>query len=416
MSADNPRCGSSIHVAGLEPNELRFLKKHGYATVAQLLHAIRSAERNKCSETLAAMAPRAVKAGASRILATIPSAQLKELEGVSFAMPRPGIAGPSRANGSITAMRARCHAQRREAAARVRKLIAAKAMPTAFMLYDYMTEVGDQGCLGSCTGWGSTANREFLSQVGQLAPLFAYALAKQRDGCPHLEGSWQHFCFEGMADIGHLSEWRYPYTDDPTSLPVDEFAREAADLRTDGFADLMLDEGDMSLMPHLLRAIVSGVASEDIGPQPVSVSLALYESWNSPSTALYGLATVPFEWEALLGGHAMCIDGYIDGSDPNGLYDTDYFVVKNSWGQEWASQNPLDVATRGVASSHKFAGHALIPAQYFARSDLLWEAIVCLAEPSPIKSGGILDLLRAAWDPASVRVPRPARSLIASGV
>ena len=73
----------------------------------------------------------------------------------------------------------------------------------------------------------------------------------------------------------------------PTSLPVDEFAGEAADLRTDGFADLMLDEGDMSLMPHLLRAIISGVASEDMGPQPVSVSLALYESWNSPSTALF---------------------------------------------------------------------------------------------------------------------------------
>ena len=90
----------------------------------------------------------------------------------------------------------------------------------------------------------------------------------------------------------------------------------------------------------------------------------------------------------------MCITGYIDGNDPDGMFQTDYFIVKNSWGIEWAPENPLG-----------FPGYALIPASYFAKPQLHWEALVCLAEDSPVSRGSWLDLLRVAWDHGDVAVP-----------
>jgi C1A family cysteine protease len=255
------------------------------------------------------------------------------------------------------------------------------------LLTDWMTPVGDQGHLGSCTGWGSTANRELLAQE-RLAPLFAYALAKYLDGRPDLEGSWQYFCFEGFVRFGHLREADYPYTDRPAGLPVEPYLAQAATFQSEGFADVLLDPADMHLQPLLLKAILAGRLNDTLGPQPVSTSVAVYASWDAASTALYGLVTLPLEGERLLGGHALCIAGYIDAMDPDGLYGMDYFVVKNSWGPRWAAENPLGLP-----------GYALIPAAYFTQPSLHWEALVCLAEPSPVRTNGAgwLALLRAAW-------------------
>jgi papain like protease len=142
------------------------------------------------------------------------------------------------------------------------------------------------------------------------------------------------------------------------------------------------------VLPLTLKAILAGRLNDTLGPQPVSTSVAVYESWDAASTALYGLVTLPLDGERLLGGHALCIAGYIDATDPDGLYGMDYFVVKNSWGPRWAAENPLGLP-----------GYALIPAAYFAQPSLHWEALICLAEPSPVRArmAGWLALLRAAW-------------------
>jgi hypothetical protein len=51
----------------------------------------------------------------------------------------------------------------------------------------------------------------------------------------------------------------------------------------------------------------------------------------------------------------------------------------------------------GRAEPLGLAGYALIPASYFTRTHLLWEALVCLAERSPgVRSP--LDWLRVGWD------------------
>jgi len=336
----------------------------------------------------------------SQILDTVgaflPDPVRTALDTVSFRMPPlTGLAGPCSKSELICHRRSRTLSSRKKVAAKIRRLVREDALPSKVLLTEWMTPVRDQGRLGACTGWGSTANREFLSR-NQLAPLFAYALAKHLDDRPDIEGSWQHFCFQGFFEIGHLLEKDYPYTDRSPDLAVEPFKKLAREFATQGFADVLLDPEDMNLQAALLKSILSGRLNDEMGPQPVSVSLAIYESWNSPSTSLYGLATVPFEWENLLGGHALCLVGYVDADDDDGLYGVDYFVAKNSWGIKWAAENPLGLP-----------GYALIPAAYFVEARLNWESLVCLAERSPAASRGVLANLIATWNHGQL-APVPA--------
>lgn len=390
--------GPGIEQTGLSKESLRNLRAHGIVTCAQLHDLLTGAH---CEEH----AQRFFRKSVSEVQAQVGTVFDRLMNGAasfqrqhrSFPFPSlTGIVGPVNASSILKARRSRHIASRKRVVEALARIAKEGDLPTKMLLTDWMTDVGDQGRLGSCTGWGSTANRELLARE-RLAPLFAYGLAKHLDGRPDLEGSWQTFCFEGFSRFGHLRERDYPYTDRPKDLVVEPYFDQAEEFKSEGFADLLLDPEDSHLQPLLFKATLSGRLNGELGPQPISTSIAVYESFDSVTTALYGLVTVPIEGERLLGGHAMCIAGYVDGSDPDGLYGTDYFLVKNSWGTEWAPQDPLGLP-----------GYALIPAVYFAKPDLHWEALLCLAEPSPAGSAGWLDLLRAGWEGKSTLNPPPS--------
>ncbi len=386
--------GARIEEVDLDSEAVRKLRAHGIVSCAQLHDLLDRRWSDAQTRQVFGVDLHEARARAGRsAVRRLPGALTRKLARHTFPLPAmTGICGPVSDNPLLKLRREQRKNERKRILARLERL--RDHLPTKMLLTDWMTPVGDQGRLGSCVGWGSTANRELLAE-GQLAPLFAYAMAKHLDGRPDLEGSWQHFAFLGFTRFGHLRESDYPYTDRPEELPVDPYLSAAEEFRADGFADVLLDPDDMQLQPVLIKAILSGRLNGDLGPQPVSTSLAIYESWEAATTALYGLVTIPFEGERLLGGHALCIAGYIDGNDPDGLYGIDYFVVKNSWSTRWAPENPLGLP-----------GYALIPAAYFADPSLHWEAMVCLAEPSPVRSAGRLDLLRAAWDVDTLAPPQ----------
>lgn len=386
--------GAGIEHAGLPDALVHALRQYGIVTCAQVQELLERRLSEAQSRRLFGIGlSEARRRLGPPLHQHLPWAARAALAQTTFAMPPlTGIHGPTSASALLMARRAQRHAERQKVVATLRQL---RDLPTRVLLTDWMTPVGDQGHLGSCTGWASTANRELLAQE-HLAPLFAYALAKYLDGRPDVEGSWQYFCFEGFARIGHLRTADYPYTDHPTGLPVEPYMAQAAALRSNGFADVLLDPEDMALQPLLLKAILAGRLNNTLGPQPVSTSLAIYASWDSASTALYGLVTLPLEGERLYGGHALCIAGYLDAADPDGLFGVDYFIVKNSWSTRWAAENPLGLP-----------GYALVPAAYFTIPSLHWEALVCLAEPSPVRGRGVgwLDFLRAAWDARLIAPP-----------
>lgn len=389
--------GPSVERLGLPPVELGILRARGIVSLAQLVDvALRSEEQ--WARCLTGSLPCFCQGqGMGRVASSLPSNILDALRGVRFAIPPlTGIAGPTSASADLVRIRTGRRGDRKRVVQAVERIARKGTLPSKSLLVDYLSGVGDQGRLGSCTGWGSTGSREFNAQQ-ELAPLFAYAMAKFLDGRPDLVGSWQYYAFAGFVRFGQLRERDYPYTDEPAGLDIKPHIAKAAEFLATDFGDVLLDPEDMGLQPTLMKAILSGRFSDKLGPQPVSVSIAVHESFNSPSTALYGTVQVPGKEEACLGGHAMCCVGYVDGDDPDAVFGQDYFVVKNSWGTAWAAQNPLG-----------FPGHALVPAQYFADSRLLWEALVCVAEPSPAPVRVVrppLAWMRTAWDPAHLPTP-----------
>ncbi|SMD13729.1 Papain family cysteine protease, partial [Desulfocicer vacuolatum DSM 3385] len=153
----------------------------------------------------------------------------------------------------------------------------------------------------------------------------------------------------------------------------------------DGFVDLILDDEDYHLMPTLLKGILSGVLIPDLGPQPAAIGVAVYESAQTNSTHRSGLWTIPMPGEDCLGGHAMTVVGYFDKAHPDNPLGKSYFLVRNSWGLNYAFENPLG-----------YPGHALIPEGFFKRHDCLHSGILSVAEVSPMK--GLTGTMAALWE------------------
>jgi C1A family cysteine protease len=244
-------------------------------------------------------------------------------------------------------------------------------LPASVSLVDHMPPVGNQGPYGTCVGWSASAVREFALRQPMSAG-YAYRGAKSRDGYPNVEGSWLRFAMEHFFQTGHVDEEAYSYRDAVRDAPIEPFAPAAARARSLGFASLIAPSWaarklKQPYLPKLLKALLTGALTPRLGPQPVAVSVTLYQSFASTSTALDGLIPMPFPGEARRGGHAMAVVGYMDKHAPENPFGLNYFIVRNSWGTRWASENPFG-----------YAGHACVPEMYFTDLSHIREAYVCL--------------------------------------
>lgn len=243
-----------------------------------------------------------------------------------------------------------------------RALLAAKAceyearLPDECLLIEGMAPVRHQLNLGACTGFGSTAAREYLVE-DILSPGFLYRLAKQLDGMPEVEGSYQQYCYEGMVQYGHVSETSYSYDQCLQDVDISPWLREASRFSIDHYMDLIVEPEYQSTV---LKAALSGALSPDLSPRPVSISVAVYDSFLGDSARRFGLIPLPFDGETLQGGHAMAVAGYTQ------LYDTTYFVIQNSWGSDWAKESPIT------------PGYALIPESFINQQGLVGELLMPL--------------------------------------
>jgi hypothetical protein len=230
-------------------------------------------------------------------------------------------------------------------------------LPREFMLTDMMRKVPNQLSLGSCTGFGSTSAREFLEAIS-LSPGFGYRGAKMLDGMPHVEGSYQEYCYRFFVKYGQLPEHEFDYEKCLCNEDIKPYFRRAKRFKIKGYVDLIVEPKHLSLV---LKAALCGMLTPDISPRPVSISLAVYDSFVGESARQFGLISVPFEGEALQGGHAMAVAGYTE------LYGTSYFVVQNSWGEAWAKDNPLGLP-----------GYALIPEGFINQPGLVGELLMTI--------------------------------------
>lgn len=236
-------------------------------------------------------------------------------------------------------------------------------LPSRVSLVAQCQPVGDQGPHGTCTGWAANALREY-SRGTPMSAGYAYRGAKARDGWPGA-GSWLRFALEHFHLAGHVGADDYSYAAAIREEPIDPLAGIASRARTQGHAALSLREP--TLLARLIRAILAGRLDPGLPPLPIAISIRLYPSFTSTSTALDGLIPLPLPGETPTGGHAMVIVGYLDAKDPTNAFGVDYFLARNSWGPSWAAGNPMAAP-----------GHALIPAAALARPGDLMEAWIAI--------------------------------------
>ena len=216
--------------------------------------------------------------------------------------------------------------------------------------------VRNQGGRGTCVGHACAAVAEAMSakkhgRRANFSPQFVYYQSKQLDGLPNDDGTFAATAMPTIVAAGVCAERYWPY--EPDFRPADlTHGAPSALARKDALRHVIgqavhVDERDTAaIQSHLDEGF------------PVEISVPVYRNWSqNPTTSLTGVIPMPLPQSPLDGGHAMCIVGY--------GYDTDiaggwYFVLRNSWGKQWASSSPIA------------PGHGVMPFLYVEH--YAWEA------------------------------------------
>jgi hypothetical protein len=223
-------------------------------------------------------------------------------------------------------------------------------LPSAVRLMDRMPAVKDQGQRGTCVAFGTAALREFLlEEYEELSEQFLYWACKQLDGDLG-PGTTLHTAMTALSEYGVCKAQTWPYN------PV-QMEDEAQGYPPEGaFEDAKkhLLSSTRTVEPGLVlqyKHILAG--SRGVPQMPVSVATLVFDSWYmSPQTHRRGKITMPLPSEQPTSGHAWCIVGYVDDAQAPG---GGYFIVRNSWGNTWASDSP------------EAPGHAIMPYAYVDR-------------------------------------------------
>ncbi len=231
-----------------------------------------------------------------------------------------------------------------------------------------MFAVKSQGNRGTCVAFGTTAMVEFLEgRKHLLSEQFLYWGAKMLDGHKDEEGTWIRYAMMALEEYGICTAKAWPYNPHTGSTvhqgpPPDAARAEARNHRV--LRSIKLNPTSV----NDLRRVLAG--GDEMGPRVISFAIPVYNSWlRNPITYKTGRIGMPLPGEECAGGHCMTLVGFEDDPEwPGG----GYFIFRNSWGTQWAAENPLG------------AGYGVLPYEFMARHG--WEAWTAeVREKSTIK-------------------------------
>lgn len=193
----------------------------------------------------------------------------------------------------------------------------------------------NQGKRNTCVAFSLAALYQVLSSdPTDLSEQFFYFVCKERDGIRGDVGTNPALAMQLMRDVGICSEQTWPYKPEPVdnanpghARPSDVAFTEAKLRRFSGFTQLPATGSQA--VSQIKKALSSGKA--------VMIGMPIYEHWTSCTQAtLLGRLRFPLNGERKSGGHAMCVVGY---RDDEGAPGGGYFIVRNSWGTDWGTEN-----------------------------------------------------------------------------
>jgi hypothetical protein len=190
-----------------------------------------------------------------------------------------------------------------------------------------------QGVRNTCVAFTLVACYQALSKdPTDLSEQFLYFICKSRDKIPGDVGTDPLLAMRVLQEVGVCTEAAWPYRPAPSDSANPGLgpapaaaAAEAAARRIVRFQQLPAKD---------FRQIKAALAAG----KPVLIGLPIWEHWQGAWQAqTRGRLRAALPGERRKGGHAMCALGYRDDpAAPGG----GYFIVRNSWGAEWASENP----------------------------------------------------------------------------
>jgi C1A family cysteine protease len=218
-----------------------------------------------------------------------------------------------------------------------------KELPPRATLLERLPDVRDQGYRGTCVAHACAAVREYLlgDRQTDLSEQFLYWAARQewissivfQDRPGALLGNGM----TALQKYGVCPEADWPYNPDPVAgdeeqgVPPTEVLEKAKAYRI---------QQSVPLLSHDVRSLKAHLA----GGYPIAFTVPTFNYWTAIMIDRTGAIRLPMSTEGthnpivwLESAHALCLVGYQDDvSVPGG----GYFLVRNSWGTEWALQCP----------------------------------------------------------------------------
>lgn len=198
--------------------------------------------------------------------------------------------------------------------------------------------VGDQGRVGSCTGFMGTRLLGFDRNKQNLPPfayseLYLYYKTRLKEGTASVDGGATiKDTIQTAIKIGVCSEDLWPYVEgNVTKKPPKACDQSAVQHR--GITYMRVPQN----LLHMKSVIFGGGA--------IGVGISVYESFESDEAAKTGDIPMPQAGEQLLGGHAILLVGFSD--------EKRCFIAENSWSTSWGDK-----------------GFAYLPYDYLERHDL----------------------------------------------
>jgi C1A family cysteine protease len=218
--------------------------------------------------------------------------------------------------------------------------VLSQPLPDRVDLRKYVADVRDQGNLGSCTSFSSSALLEFyFRKKGQttprLSPLFIYyteraimdagqrARGEKARALGMDTGASSYLACYALTHFGAPPESDMPYQDGKAALrvvPSEKATADALKYKPTTMAQIKTIQG-------MKKALADGHA--------FILGMKIYKSFMTKAVARTGKMMTLGDREEAVGGHSVMCVGYDDAKGS--------FLIRNSWGDDWGQNGYFEM-------------------------------------------------------------------------
>ncbi len=241
-------------------------------------------------------------------------------------------------------------------------------VPESVVLRDFLTDVRNQGNVGSCVGFGIGVNLNSITKALNIfvewhSPTWLYNGARFIEGTLTQDvGCYPRDALNWAVEKGILLEHFWPYDPNRLDTQAPSSTKQAQATRYKDFAYYRVADS--------VDGICDAIASQHF----VSIGSPWFREWmNAPGT---GLLATPTTGSEVVGGHETCIFGY---DKKAGI-----FYGINSWGTGWADGGHYKMPFEAIDIFKKVGGY---DAHYITFNSGTEPPLPPAPTPSPCKAG-----------------------------